>query len=382
MKINTKINILVICFALLCANAIPNVEAAIGVNYTANQSKVYKNGTEIKLKGINFFGFETTDLTLHGLWARNWKSMIQQIKTTGFNAVRLPFCPKALKANPVSTIDYTLNPDLVGLNSLQLFDKVINELNSNQIYILLDHQRPDCLAISEKWYTPTYSENQWINDLRFVAKRYANKEYFFGIDLKNEPHESATWGTGNKLTDWNLAAERAGKAVLSTNPNLLIFVEGVSKNPSCLTLTENYWGGNLEPYNCKPINYSFIPKNKLVFSPHVYGPDVFLHNYHNSPAFPSNLSGIWDTHFGFLHTTKNENVIIGEFGGKYGAGNPKDVQYQDTLVNYMINKKMCNSFYWAWNANSGDTNGILNSDWQTINSSKVSLLNKLYTDCQ
>ena len=112
MKIKIKIKILVICFALLCANAIPNVEAAIAVNYTTSASRVYKNGTEIKLKGINYFGFETSDLTIHGLWARNWKSMIQQIKTTGFNAVRLPFCPKTLRANPVSSIDYPKNPDL------------------------------------------------------------------------------------------------------------------------------------------------------------------------------------------------------------------------------------------------------------------------------
>ena len=381
MKTKTNIFIIILLMISLITSILPNSLAVVGVNYTASSSKIYKNGVEIKMKGINYFGFETSDLTIHGLWARNWKSMIQQIKSTGFNAVRLPFCPKTLKPNAVSSIDYSKNTDLQGLNSIQIFDKVIDELNNNQIYILLDHHRPDCNAISEKWYTPSYSENQWINDLRFVAKRYANKEYFFGLDLKNEPHDSASWGTGNKAADWNLAAERAGKAVLYTNPNILIFVEGISQNPSCISTTETYWGGNFEPYNCKPMNYSFIPKNKLVFSPHVYGPDVYLHSYHNSPSYPSNMFSIWDTHFGFLHTVKNENVVIGEFGGMYGTGNPKDIQYQDTLVEYLKARKMCNSFYWTWNANSGDTNGILNLDWQTINTSKMTLLNKLYTEC-
>ncbi len=94
--------------------------------------------------------------------------------------------------------------------------------------------------------TDSYSETQWENDLTFVAKRYASVPGVIGLDLKNEPHGAATWGTGNAATDWNSAAERASAVVLSAAPNWLIFVEGVSSNPSCSSNDAHFWGENLE----------------------------------------------------------------------------------------------------------------------------------------
>jgi aryl-phospho-beta-D-glucosidase BglC (GH1 family) len=107
--------------------------------YTASTGNVYQDNLPIKLKGINWFGFETNDHVVHGLWARNWQSMIIQMKSLGFNAVRLPICPATLQGSSVSTINYSLNPDLNGLNSLQILDKILNELNAQGMYILLDH---------------------------------------------------------------------------------------------------------------------------------------------------------------------------------------------------------------------------------------------------
>ena len=51
------------------------------------------NNNPIQLRGSNWFGFETHDHVVHGLWAREWKGMITQMKQVGLNAVRLPFCP-------------------------------------------------------------------------------------------------------------------------------------------------------------------------------------------------------------------------------------------------------------------------------------------------
>ena len=77
-----------------------------------------------------------------------------------------------------------------------------------------------------------------------LAKRYAKMPQVIGADLKNEPHGSATWGTGGP-TDWKRAAQRAGNAVLAHNPHLLIIVEGIeapiSGGSSIVT-----GGGNLE----------------------------------------------------------------------------------------------------------------------------------------
>ena len=343
--------------------------------YYVEDGKVYNDSSqEINLYGVSWFGFETNNNVVHGLWARNWKDMISQIKELGFTAIRLPFCPRTLDSVGVSSINYALNPDLQGLNSLQILDMVIDELNRQGFYILLDHHTSDCQTIEELWYTSNYSEQDWISDLVFVADRYKDVERVFAIDIKNEPHGPATWGTGNPLTDWNTAAEKAAAEVLEANSKILIFVQGIESNPTCSSSINHWWGGNLEPFDCFPLN---IPEDKLVLSPHFYGPDVFVQPYFNDSSFPNNMVDIWETHFGYL-VDRGYSVIIGEFGGRYGnGGDPRDRVWQDTLINYMDGKGMTNFFYWSWNPNSGDTGGILQDNWQDVWQDKITLLGQL-----
>ncbi len=330
-------------------------------------------GAVVQLKGVNWFGFETTNYTVHGLWARNWKQMIQQIKSQGFNAVRLPFCPTTLRGVTPSSIDYSLNPDLAGKNSLAVLDAVIAEFDRQGIYVLLDHHRLDCKLISELWYTSNYSEAQWLADLRFVANRYRSRPRVIGIDLKNEPHGAATWGTRNNASDWNLAAGRAASQVLAVAPHWLIFVEGIGAGGQCSSGQAAFWGENLAPLACTP---SPVPANRLVLSPHTYGPDVYAQPYHNAANFPANMAAIWNGHWGFAITSAP--VVLGEFGGKYGEGHSRDRAWQNALVDYLIGKGINSGFYWSWNPNSSDTGGILRDDWNTVRNDKMTLLRRLW----
>lgn len=169
--------------------------SSLAWSYEISAGKVLNDaGQPVQLRGVNWFGFETHNNVVHGLWARNWKDMITQMQGQGFNAVRLPFCPTTLRGNAPSSIDYSRNADLQGLSALQVMDKVINELSNRGMYVLLDHHTPDCQSISELWYTSSYSEQQWITDLTFVAQRYVNVPGVIGLDIKNEPHGSATAG--------------------------------------------------------------------------------------------------------------------------------------------------------------------------------------------
>jgi endoglucanase len=331
-------------------------------------------GQAVQLRGVNWSGFETTDHVVHGLWARNWKSMIDQMRDLGFNAVRLPVCPGTLRGSAPSSIDYALNPDLAGLDSLGLLDAVVHYLDARGLYVLFDHHRPDCGAISELWYTAQYPEAQWIADLTFLAARYGGIARVIGVDPKNEPHGAATWGTGNPATDWNRAAERAAVAVGGVAPHWLIFVEGIQQNPSCSANDGEFWGENLEPLACTPLT---IPADRLVLSPHTYGPDVFAQPYFSDPAFPANMAAIWDRRFGRF-VGAGHAVVIGEFGGKYGEGDPRDVKWQDALVDYLVGKGIGSAFYWTWNPNSGDTGGILRDDWTTVREDKLALLGRLW----
>jgi len=364
--------------AVLALAALFLPSPGVGATYTVNGGVIERDGQEIQLFGVNWFGAETQDHVPHGLWTRNYAEMAQQIRDVGFNAVRLGFCPETLQNVAPNSINYFANPSLVGLGSLEIYDEVVAELDRNGLYILLDHHRPDCDAISELWYLPGYSEAQWIADLVMLASRYAGVEHFVGIDLKNEPHGAATWGVGNPATDWNAAAERAAAAVLAVNPDILVFVEGIQENPVCSSSVSHWWGGNLEPENCAPLS---IAADKLVFSPHVYGPDVFFQSYFSAVDFPDNLPAIWDLHFGFL-ADGGRVVAPGEFGGRYGHGGaPEDVAWQDALVDYFIDKRICNFFYWSWNPNSSDTGGILQDDWNTVWQDKVDNLGRLMSAC-
>ena len=40
----------------------------------------------------------------------------------GFNAVRIPFCPNTLQREPTNSIDFSKNPQLEGLDSLEVLD--------------------------------------------------------------------------------------------------------------------------------------------------------------------------------------------------------------------------------------------------------------------
>ncbi|BBL76354.1 glycoside hydrolase family 5 protein [Methylomagnum ishizawai] len=345
--------------------------------YSTHDGAIYDPAQQpVQLRGVNWFGFEGQDHVAHGLWTRNWKDMVAQMKTVGFNAVRIPVCPGTLHGSGITSVDFNLNPDLAGKNSLQALDLVLAEFDRQGFYILLDHHRPDCYGdISELWYTNAYSQQSWLDDLRFMAQRYQMLPHLIGIDIKNEPHGAATWGVGNPATDWNTAAETAAAALQAVAPELLIFVEGIQENPGCSGPINHWWGGNLEPLACHPLA---IPADRLVLSPHVYGPDVYAQPYFSASNFPANLPAIWDAHFGQFRAD-GYTLAIGETGGRYGhGGDAKDKPFQDALVDYLIAKDIQHLFYWSWNPNSGDTGGILQDDWRNVWQDKLDLLHRLW----
>lgn len=375
-------------------------------DYHVNNGKIYKDGEEIRLIGINVNGFEENELLIHGLHTRDYKEMISQIKGLGFNAVRLPFCPAALKEQDISSSFATsgssgaINSELVGKNSLEALDVIVEEFNSQEIFVLLDHHKYLCdyWTIPGLWYGDLsegsmdhswdddgfYSEEEWIDDLVFVAGRYADLEFFMGIDLKNEPHEifssadtaHAVWGGGG-ANDWKRAAEEAAEAILDVNDNILIFVEGVGSHSghSCTnTLYNHNWGGNLDGMKCDPLD---IDPTKLVLSPHIYGPDVHVQPYFSDASYPSNLPTAWEDLFGYL--SPDYALAIGEFGGMYDS--TADIEWQDTFVDYMISQDLCSFFYWDWSPWSGDTGGILEGDWVSVDEDKFENLCRLMSYC-
>ena len=360
------------------------VNAAGAGNYVVNNSTIVKDGAQIMLKGINWFGMEGQNgWRPNGLQTRDYKNIITQMKSLGFNAVRMPFCPATLHGQTPGYIEYAngKNADLAGLKSDVIMDKIVAELNRQEMFVIVDMHSLDCQTLGDLWYQSWYPQQYWINDWKVVAQKYAALEYFVGFDLKNEP-VAATWGTGQP-NDWKLAIEAITPELLTIAPNKLIFAEGVHSNPFCSSGVNHWYGGNLEPMGCVPIDASKVPTSKLVFSPHVYGPDVYNQPYFDDYQFPNNLPAIYERDFGFLHD-QGYAIALGEWGGKMGnqGGNWKDPIVQSKLAEYLRSKKICNTFWWSWNPESGDTGGILQDDGLTPWQNKIDFVNAFYNTCQ
>jgi len=372
--------------------------AAEAAGYSTQAGKIYTpSGQEIQIRGISHFGFNALVLQPQYLWAMGWKQQIAQIKSLGFNAVRVPFVPDTLynttAIDQMSYVDANLNPDLIGKTPLQVLDLWMAEAERQGLYVLLDFHSVSKQRQYQAWFVSdpadfyliynnqAYTKENWLRDLTFVAKRYANLSHFFGIDIFNEPNGKVRWSSGDpNMTDpayfWKAAAELASAAILAANPNLLIFVQGINGNydgRENSNLSMN-WAEDFQPQAYQPLN---IPNNKLVLTPHTYGPDVYPKTSFNDPNFPANLAGNWDTLFGQFHPT--HTVVIGEWGGKYGngTGGQKDVVWQNAFVDYLISKNMRNSFYWCYSPNSGDTGGILD-DSLNVRQDKLALVKKLW----
>ena len=105
------------------------------------------------------------------------------------------------------------------------------------------------------------------------------------VDLQNEPH-SASWAKGDPATDWGQAAGRIGNHVLSKCPRWLIMVEGVGYHPGAPGMDSGgagIWGGeNLAGAKVEPVLLD--RPGKLVYTPHTYGPSVYMQSYARAHA--------------------------------------------------------------------------------------------------
>ncbi len=367
--------LLVLVLAPVVDPTAPPTAAAAGAGYwhTDGRRLLDAANQPVRMTGINWFGLETANYTPHGLWTRNYRDMLDQMKSLRYNTLRLPYSNQLFDPGSApNSIDYAKNPDLQGLSGIQIMDKIIGYAGQIGMKVLLDRHRPDSGGQSALWYTSAYPESRWIGDWRMLAQRYAGNSTVIGADLHNEPHSDqggagSCWGCGDTARDWRLAAERAGNAILAVNSNWLIVVEGVSDYNG-----EGYWwGGNLQGAASAPVRLNVA--GRLVYSAHDYATSVYPQPWFSDPSFPNNLAGIWDRNWGYLFKNNVAPVLLGEFGTT--LADPRDGTWLRTLLAYLGTGTDAMSFtFWSWNPNSGDTGGILNDDWTTVNTTKQAYL--------
>jgi endoglucanase len=398
---------------------------------------------------------------------RTLQQTMAEIAGMGINMVRLPVVPQTLNPNdPQGTGNALKNHTSVRVaNSRLALEQFIVAADQHNIEIMLDvhscsnyvgwrkgrlDARPpwadadrnnynfkrenySCAATgnpSTVTTTHPYNETLWLDNLRTLAGmgQQLGVDNIIGIDIFNEPHDY-TWA------EWKRLTEAAYQAINSVNPNTLLFVQGIGTSanaqdgspttttavPHGQAATNPNWGENLFEAGTNPID---IPKSRLVFSPHTYGPSVFVQRMFMDPAQPqcSGLEGDaagdakcnivvnapllragWEEHFGYLRD-QGYAVVVGEFGGNMdwprGQANLRDrsrwghitarvdQQWQDVFVDYMIENKI-EGCYWSINPESGDTAGWYGHDfdpisdqgwgiWRSFDQRKTNLLNRLW----
>jgi len=354
--------------------------ALVGALSTRGNQIIDATGAAVRIAAVNWFGMETATMAPHGLHLRNWKDMMAQMAEQGFNAIRLPFSAEAIQENgQPNGINFALNPDLAGLSSLQIMDRIVEQAGTLGLRILLDQHRSfagDGPNSNGLWYDGRFTEARWIDMWEDLAARYRGNPTVIGADVSNEPF-GALWN------QWAGAAERAGNAILAVNPDWLIVVEGVAVHSG-----EYYWwGGNLMGARDRPVVLN--APDKLVYSPHDYPNSVHPQPYFSAPDFPANLPGLIDRMWGYLWSEGIAPVLLGEWGSRLTQ--PKDLAWFDVITSYLQGDIDNNgtvdragigpSFaWWSWNPNSGDTGGILADDWRTVLTQKVAALQPLLPD--
>ena len=355
----------------------------VAIRNTGNNSLWHTRGGSIldsanqpvRISGVNWSGFETTAAVPGGLKVQDYHNILRGISAAGYNTVRIPFSNQMIESSVVpSEIAFEnatgpINKDLEGLNSLQILDRIISAAGEAGLKVILDNHRSEAGSSAEAnglWYTAEYPERAWIADWVSLADRYRGNATVIGFDLRNEPHNAnnggACWACGG-ANDWHLAAQRAGNAVLRTNANLLIFVEGTDSYNG----ETDFWGGDLAGARTAPVRLA-VP-GRLVYSAHVYGPTEYSQSWFNAHTSPASLAAFYSRHWGFLAESGVAPVWIGEFGTTNADADVASLepgsegQWFQALIGYLQEHPSIGWTYWGLNGE--DRYGLFTADYNT-----------------
>jgi len=359
-----------------------------GAWHTSGNQILDSGNNVVHFSGLNWSGFETANYVVHGLWgnvdgqghSRSIGSYLDQMKSLGFNLIRLPFSGDLCASGRMpaaGTIDFTANPDLQGLSSLQIMDALIQGCGTRGIRVILDYHRMQAGFASENglWYIPgdpTYTEAFWISNWQLIATRYKGNPTVVGADLFNEPH-ATTWDADgvNPTTNWKDAAKRCSDALQAIAPQWLICVQGTGQYNGLA----GWWGAVHLGFLDHPLTLTVA--HQLVLQIHEYGRDVSDQPWYHAATFPANLEADdWNKFWEFIHTQSLAPIWVGEWGSKddptepyYSLDHPWLQAFHD-----FIKTKQFSWTWWTWSPLSSDTGGILNADFTTVNAAKMALL--------
>jgi len=346
--------------------------------YTRGRRIVDSSGQEVKFYCVNWSGAHMQDYVVGGLHVATIAEISNQIASLGFNCVRLQWSLEMYYNNPpVPYSAVVAMPELAGAKALDAYMLVVQTLAEYNIMTIIDNHVSDanwCCDWRDRnglWYTDNYPEEMWFDAWKGMTELFRNVPMAVAVDLRNELRPAIvdgtaripSWGTGDVLTDWQIAANKAANEILAINPNLLVIVQGI------------YSGKSLTGVVDHPIVLS-VP-NKLVYSTHDY---KWFHptiNWNDeSERVYRRYKRTLDKWWGFIleeNQPYTAPIWVGEFGTGHDAGSLN--YWWKCLLRYMKE----NDLYFAYwpidgTQSRGDGRefgaeegyGILNTTWNGV----------------
>ncbi len=314
---------------------------------TQGSQIVDAQGHPVRIASIGWYGTDgPAGYGMQGLWAVSYQSILDSIKADGFNTVRIPWSNVNLDVQPVNipatgTIDFKANPDLVGLTTRQIFQRVVVYAGKIGLKVIFDHhtdngsggQQPNGLWIDKGPGTDgtdgagvrgTVDAARFQADWVRFAKMFAGNATVIGFDLDNEPH-GASWGGGGP-TDIHQMFQEVGNAIQAVDPGALIICE-----PS------QDWKGATPEGSVTLANIVSLPvvlgiPNKVVYSVHEYPAEIGGGKPAAAAEFITRMNLAW----GDVVKHHLAPVWIGEMGSNMTSADSKT--WAKTLLDYMNGK--------------------------------------------
>ncbi|AXB42227.1 glycoside hydrolase family 5 protein [Amycolatopsis albispora] len=364
--------------------------------HTQGNRIVDAEGNQVWLTGANWFGFNAGERVFHGLWSVNVEQVTRSMAQRGINLVRVPISTqlllewKAGQASVPSAINTWVNPELAGKTTLEVFDHWLALCEKYGLKVMLDvhsAEADNSGHVHPVWWKGSITPELFYQGWEWVTARYQNDDTIIAMDVKNEPHGTASasprakWDGSADQDNFKHTCETAGKRILAINPEVLILCEGTEiypkagKNWSSVTGTDyhsTWWGGNLRGVAEHPVNLG-AGQDQLVYSPHDYGPLVFDQPWFKKEFDKTTLTtDVWRPNWLYLHEDGTAPLLVGEWGGRLGQ-DPRQDRWM-TALRDLIAENGLHQTFWCLNPNSGDTGGLLRDDWTTWDETKYALL--------
>ena len=124
-----------------------------------------------------------------------------------------------------------------------------------------------------------------------------------------------------------------------------------------------------------PIDFGSPERNaQIVYSPHDYGPIVYEQPWFQGGfTYDSLMEDAWYDYWLYIQEENIAPIFVGEWGGFMEGDNLKWMGY----FRQLIAEKHLHHTFWCFNANSGDTGGLVKDDFKTWDEEKYNFVKEV-----